>query len=328
MELRRHPARGPRAPPVALRGHLLAVPHRRPRARPGTDAPRRGRGHLAPPSPHEPAGRHLGQRRRSPTTGLRALGVPQASLDSFAWEFRQGMAARADRAGRHRRQRPGALGSSRSGTRTSTSCWSRSRPTRQRLEAAVEPGPARVSSDCAGIDRDLAAGLPRPAHRDGALRLPRRHQPSGRSKAAASPAPTRWSRRSRPASSCSATPTRWAAFRPPRPDVLGRNGSYVAFRKLHQAWPRSAASCRTTPTEPDEEELLAAKMMGRWRSGAPLALCPMHDDPALGADRARNNAFLFRADDPAGLQHPRRHRTSAAPTRATRPWPAWPASTA
>src|SRR4029450_3810493 len=27
--------------------------------------------------------------------GLQALGVPQDSLDSFAWEFRQGMAARA-----------------------------------------------------------------------------------------------------------------------------------------------------------------------------------------------------------------------------------------
>src|SRR6516162_9088143 len=27
--------------------------------------------------------------------GLKALGVPQDSLDSFAWEFRQGMAARA-----------------------------------------------------------------------------------------------------------------------------------------------------------------------------------------------------------------------------------------
>src|SRR6476660_4548350 len=26
--------------------------------------------------------------------GLKALGVPQASLDSFSWEFRQGMAAR------------------------------------------------------------------------------------------------------------------------------------------------------------------------------------------------------------------------------------------
>ena len=31
--------------------------------------------------------------------GLQALGVPQASLDSFAWEFRQGMTARASALG-------------------------------------------------------------------------------------------------------------------------------------------------------------------------------------------------------------------------------------
>src|SRR3954469_15364518 len=31
--------------------------------------------------------------------GLKALGLPQASLDSFAWEFRQGMAARASALG-------------------------------------------------------------------------------------------------------------------------------------------------------------------------------------------------------------------------------------
>src|SRR5262245_32780383 len=31
--------------------------------------------------------------------GLKALGVPQESLDSFAWEFRQGMAARAKELG-------------------------------------------------------------------------------------------------------------------------------------------------------------------------------------------------------------------------------------
>src|SRR5687768_16648161 len=31
--------------------------------------------------------------------GLKALGVPQASLDSFAWEFRQGMRARAEALG-------------------------------------------------------------------------------------------------------------------------------------------------------------------------------------------------------------------------------------
>ena len=34
----------------------------------------------------------------------------------------------------------------------------------------------------------------------------------------------------------------------------------------------------------DEEELIAAKMVGRWHSGAPLVLTPEHDDPTLGAD--------------------------------------------
>jgi len=45
-------------------------------------------------------------------------------------------------------------------------------------------------------------------------------------------------------------------------------------------------------------------MMGRWRSGAPLALCPMHDDPALGEDPTRNNSFLFKADDATGYKTP------------------------
>src|SRR4029077_9298514 len=52
------------------------------------------------------------------------------------------------------------------------------------------------------------------------------------------------------------------------------------------------------------EELLAAKIMGRWRSGAPLALCPLHDDPELGADPRRNNAFLFKEDDAIGYHTP------------------------
>ena len=45
-------------------------------------------------------------------------------------------------------------------------------------------------------------------------------------------------------------------------------------------------------------------MMGRWRSGAPLALCPIHDDPELGADPRRNNDFLYEEDDPTGFKTP------------------------
>ena len=90
------------------------------------------------------------------------------------------------------------------------------------------------------------------------------------------------------------------------PDVLGRNGTYVVFRKLHQRVAEFRRYLKTNSNGPGDEELLAAKMMGRWRSGAPLALCPLHDDPALGADPHRNNDFLFQADDPTGLQDARR----------------------
>ena len=45
---------------------------------------------------------------------------------------------------------------------------------------------------------------------------------------------------------------------------------------------------------PEEQELIAAKLMGRWRSGAPLVLAPEKDDPALGADPQRNNDFNYK----------------------------------
>ena len=90
----------------------------------------------------------------------------------------------------------------------------------------------------------------------------------------------------------------------PQPDVLGRNGSYVVFRKLYQRVAEFRRYLRDNAANPGEEELLAAKMMGRWRSGAPLALAPTADDPALGADPTRNNAFLYREDDPIGYTTP------------------------
>jgi Dyp-type peroxidase family len=89
-----------------------------------------------------------------------------------------------------------------------------------------------------------------------------------------------------------------------QPEILGRNGTYIVFRKLHQRVAAFRRYLKAHSTSPEEEELLAAKLMGRWRSGAPLALCPVHDDPALGADPRRNNDFLYEADDPTGFKTP------------------------
>ena len=89
----------------------------------------------------------------------------------------------------------------------------------------------------------------------------------------------------------------------PQPEVLGRNGTYAVFRKLHTRVAAFRQQLRQRAKNRSEEEWLAAKIVGRWPSGAPLALAPDRDDPGLGADPKRNNAFMF-GDDPRGLKSP------------------------
>jgi Dyp-type peroxidase family len=76
-----------------------------------------------------------------------------------------------------------------------------------------------------------------------------------------------------------------------------RDGSYMVFRRLKQLVPEfnafldaQAALHGTDPV------LLGARMVGRWRSGAPVMLAPLQDDPALGADPTRNNDFEYSKD--------------------------------
>ena len=90
----------------------------------------------------------------------------------------------------------------------------------------------------------------------------------------------------------------------PKPDVLSRNGSYMAYRRLEEHVAVFRDYLRDNSQTPDDEELLAAKFMGRWRSGAPLVLAPDKDDPELGADPMRNNDFNYKDDDPFGYACP------------------------
>jgi deferrochelatase/peroxidase EfeB len=86
-----------------------------------------------------------------------------------------------------------------------------------------------------------------------------------------------------------------------------RDGAYGAFRWIYQdvaTFNRflSTEGPRLYPDRApsDAEELLAAKMMGRWRDGTPLVLSPGGPDPAM----ARRNDFGYEHDDPDGHRCP------------------------
>jgi Dyp-type peroxidase family len=89
----------------------------------------------------------------------------------------------------------------------------------------------------------------------------------------------------------------------PQPDVLGRNGTFVGYRKYQSRVGAFNRFLRANGSTEEEQELIAAKLVGRWRSGAPLTLAPDVDNPALGADPHRNNDFNY-ANDTHGRQVP------------------------
>jgi deferrochelatase/peroxidase EfeB len=88
---------------------------------------------------------------------------------------------------------------------------------------------------------------------------------------------------------------------------LVRDSTYAVFRWIYQdvaTFNRflSTQAARAYPHLPpaDAEELLAAKMMGRWRDGTPLVLSPERPDSTM----ARRNDFGYAAEDPDGYRCP------------------------
>ena len=90
----------------------------------------------------------------------------------------------------------------------------------------------------------------------------------------------------------------------PQPAILSRNGSYMAYRRLEEHVGKFREFLKEHGTTAEEQELIAAKLMGRWRSGAPLVLAPDADDPKLGQDPQRNNDFNYKQMDPHGYAVP------------------------
>ena len=233
--------------------------------------------------------------------GLRALGVPQNSLDSFAPEFQQGMAARAAELGDVGESSPRnwekPLGSP--DVHVALAALS---PDAARLEAVLERA-RRAYQELSGVEV---------VWRQDCYQLPTGRTSFGFKDGIGQP-PVEGS--GIPSSNPKERPIKAGEFilgyadetgrlpPMPTPDVLGKNGTYVVFRKLHTRVAAYRQYLRAKASSREEEALLGAKMVGRWQSGAPLTLSPKRDDPKLGADRHRNNDFLYR-DDLRGFKCP------------------------
>jgi Dyp-type peroxidase family len=233
--------------------------------------------------------------------GLRALGVPQDSLDSFAPEFQQGMAARASEL--------------RDTGESSPENWEKPLGTSD-VHVVLAALAADVQRLHEVLDRARQSYEKLPGielvWRQDCYALPNEKEPFGFKDGISHPA---IEGSGMPGSNPHEQPFKagefvlgyrdeTGGFPPmPQPGVLGRNGTYAVVRKLHQRVAAFRQYLRSNSSNPQEEELLAAKMMGRWRSGAPLALSPERDDPSLGTHSTRNNDFLY-GDDPLGLRTP------------------------
>ena len=93
--------------------------------------------------------------------------------------------------------------------------------------------------------------------------------------------------------------------KPPSPRCCRVTGATLAYRRLQEHVGAFRDYLREHADTPEGEELLAAKFMGRWRSGAPLVLAP--DDGRSrnwAPDPMRNNDYNYKQMDPFGYACP------------------------
>ncbi|UFN47325.1 hypothetical protein LPC08_14995 [Roseomonas sp. OT10] len=245
-------------------------------------------------------------------SGLVALGLPAESLDSFAEPFRQGMAARAAALGDVGDQAPDRWDPP-WGRRELHALLTLSAISPTALEAADPAlrdgmrGVTVLGTEEVALLPD-AAGRPAPVehfgYRDGIAQpaIAGDGAASARGQGRAGPGGS-W-RKLQPGEFVLGLPDESGAAPPlPRPEALARSGTYLAVRKLHQHVARFRAYLDGVARDDGDREWLAARLLGRWPSGAPLALAAEADDHALAADDARVDDFDY-AGDPGGRACP------------------------
>ncbi|ODH02797.1 peroxidase [Nostoc sp. KVJ20] len=237
--------------------------------------------------------------------GLRALGMDEASLDTFPEEFKQGMVARAEILGDIGANHPdnwvGGLASP--DLHAIVILFARDNAERDRCKAEHQ----QLVAQCEGVEvlsaLDLEATPPFNYAHDHFGYRDRLSQPviegSGEEPTPGSGAPLK------AGEFILGYPDEYGSpANLPQPEILSRNGSYMAYRRLQEHIIEFRDFLRQHGQTPEEQELVAAKLMGRWRSGAPLVLSPDKDDPALAVDMQRNNDFSYATMDPHGYAVP------------------------
>jgi Dyp-type peroxidase family len=237
--------------------------------------------------------------------GLRALGVSAAELATFPGEFTTGMPARADILGDTGAQSPANWTDGTADPRLHAIAILFARNEAERMRCAAEH--AKLVADCAGVEvistLDLVATPPFEYAHDHFGYRDRMSQPvvegTGEEPTPGSGAPLKAGEfiLGYADESGQTVPL-------PQPEALSKNGTFMAYRRLEEHVGRFRDFLRQHGKTPEEQELIAAKLMGRWRSGAPLTLAPDRDDPALGADPRRNNDFNYAKQDPHGYAVP------------------------
>jgi Dyp-type peroxidase family len=237
--------------------------------------------------------------------GLRALGVPEAALATFPEEFQQGMAARAEVLGDTGANHPnlwvGGLASP--DLHGIVILFARDVAERERCVREHQQYVSRFPGVEALSTLDLEATPPLEYAHDHFGYRDRLSQPAVEG---TGDVPT-------PGSGAPLKPGEFFLGYPdeagpasqlPQPEILSRNGSFLAYRRLQEHVGAFREFLRQNGDTPEQQELVAAKLMGRWRSGAPLVLAPDKDDPELAADMQRNNNFNYKEMDPHGYAVP------------------------
>ncbi len=249
--------------------------------------------------------------------GLAALGVPPASLASFPAEYAQGAVARAANVGDVGSsspqqwlrwladpglhllvalfaQSPDALDTA---TKQLEQAWSAGCVELGRLDGALLPGNVAHFGYRDGLSQPTIEGVPLAGLPDHLPRAPVGEFLLGY--------PSQHVRFSYPV---------------PVPAELGTNGSFAAFRVLEQDVDAFAefVSHQASATGMSEE-LIAAKLCGRWRNGTPLVLSPDTDTPNAPIPPEALNDFDYVGDErgyrcPVGSHirrmYPRGHRVA------------------